>query len=83
MNDHTSLFQTLPFWLSQVRLVVKNLLDNAGDVKEVGFIPGLENPLEKGMATYSSILAWRISMDRGAWSAAVQGAAMSQTQLSN
>ena len=38
---------------------MKNLLDNAGDVKEVGFIPGLENPLEKGMATYSSILAWR------------------------
>ena len=62
MNDHTSLFQTLPFWLSQVRLVVKNLLDNAGDVKEVGFIPGLENPLEKGMATYSSILAWKIPL---------------------
>ena len=28
---------------------------------------GLEDALEKGMATYSSILAWRISMDRGAW----------------
>ena len=37
--------------------MVKNLLDNAGDVKDVGFIPGLENPLEKGMATHSSILA--------------------------
>ena len=24
-----------------------------------------EDPLEKGMATHSSILAWRISMDRG------------------
>ena len=23
--------------------------------------------LEKGMATHSSILAWRIPMDRGAW----------------
>ena len=79
MNDHTSLFQTLPFWLSQVRLVVKNLLDNAGDVKEVGFIPGLENPLEKGMATYSSILAWRISMGRGAWWATVHGVAKSRT----
>ena len=26
-----------------------------------------EDPLEVGMATYSSILAWRIPMDRGAW----------------
>ena len=30
---------------------------NAGDL---GLIPGLEDPLEKGMATLSSILAWRI-----------------------
>ena len=28
-----------------------------------------EDPLEEGMATYSNILAWRISMDRGAWQA--------------
>ena len=28
---------------------------------------GLKDPLEEGMATYSSIVAWRISMDRGAW----------------
>ena len=26
---------------------------------------GWEDPLEEGMATYSSILAWRIPMDRG------------------
>jgi len=32
---------------------------------------GWEDPLEKGMATHSSILAWRIPMDRGAWRAAV------------
>ena len=32
---------------------------------------GQEDPLEEDMATYSSILAWRISMDRGAWQAAV------------
>ena len=30
---------------------------NEGDL---GSIPGSEEPLEKGMATYSSILAWRI-----------------------
>ena len=31
---------------------------------------GWEDPLEEGMATHSSILAWRILMDRGAWWAA-------------
>ena len=30
-------------------------------------------PLEEGMATYSSILAWRIPMNRGAWRATVHG----------
>ena len=28
---------------------------------------GLEDPLEEGVATHSSILAWRIPRDRGAW----------------
>ena len=32
---------------------------------------GWEDPLEKGMATQSSILAWRIPMHRGAWRAIV------------
>ena len=31
---------------------------------------GWEDPLEKEMATRSSILAWGIPMDRGAWQAA-------------
>ena len=35
------------------------------------------------MATHSSILAWRISMDRGAWWATVRGVAKSWTQLSD
>ena len=30
---------------------------------------GQEDPLEEGTATHSSILAWRIPMDRGAWPA--------------
>ena len=38
---------------------------------------GWEDPLEKGMATHSSILAWRIPMDRGAWRATVHGVAKS------
>ena len=42
---------------------------------------GWEDPLEEGMATQSSILAWRIPMDRGAWQAAVHGVPKSQTWL--
>ena len=34
---------------------------------------GWEDSLEEGMGTYSSILAWRIPMDKGAWQAAVHG----------
>ena len=40
---------------------------------------GHEDPLEKGMATYSSILAWRIRMDRGAQWATVHAVAKNQT----
>ena len=44
---------------------------------------GWEDPLGEGMATHSSILAWRIPMDRGAWWATVHGVAKSWTQLSD
>ena len=45
----------------QVALVVKNPPANAGDVKRHRFNPlNWEDPLEEGMATHSSILAWRI-----------------------
>ena len=40
---------------------------------------GQEGPLEEGMATHSSILAWRIPLDRGAWQATVHEVAKSQT----
>ena len=38
---------------------------------------GWEDPLEEGMATHSSILAWRIPMERGVWWATVHGVAES------
>ena len=38
-----------------------------------------EDPLEEGMATHSSILAWRISIETGAWRATVHGASKSWT----
>ena len=42
---------------SQVAAVVKNLPASAGDLRDVCLIPGQEDPLEKEMATHSSILA--------------------------
>ena len=47
-------------WASQAVLVIKKLLTNAGDTRDAGSIPGQEEPLEEGMTTRSSILAWRI-----------------------
>ena len=44
---------------------------------------GWEDPLEEDMATYSSILAWRISMGREAWQVTVHGVTDSQTRLSD
>ena len=39
---------------------------------------GWEDPLEKGKATHSSILAWRIPMGRDAWQATVHGISKSR-----
>ena len=47
----------------------------------LGLIPGLGSSPGEGLSTHSSILAWRIPVDRGAWQAAVHGIAMSRTQL--
>ena len=49
---------------------------NAGDP---GSIPGSGRPPGGGMASHSSIPAWRIPMDRGAWQATVYRVAESQT----
>ena len=65
----------------QVALVVKNLPASAGDIRDVGPVPGLgrspggrhSNPLQ-----YSCL---KNPMDRGAWKATVHRVAKSQTQL--
>ena len=44
----------------KVALEVKNQPANAEDVRDAGSTPGSEDALEKEMATYSSILAWKI-----------------------
>ena len=65
----------------QVALEVKNPPANAGDTRDMGSIPGGKDPLEEGTANHSSVLAWRIPMDRGAWRATVHEVAKSQTRL--
>ena len=57
--------------------MVKNLPANAGDIRDAGSISGSEDPLGEGMATHTSILAWRIPMDRGSWQTTVHGVAKS------
>ena len=48
------------FGASQVALVVKSPTASAGDIRDSGSTLGLVTFLEEGMATHSSILAWRI-----------------------
>jgi len=58
-----------------VALVVKNPPVNAGDTGDAGSISGLRRSLEEGMATHSSILAWRMSWKEepgGLWSIGLQ-----------
>ena len=40
--------------------MVKSLPANAGDAGDMGLIPGFRRSPEEGMATHSSVLAWRI-----------------------
>ena len=44
---------------------------------------GWEDSLKEGVATHSTILAWRIPMDGGAWRATFHGVTKSQTRLSD
>ena len=45
---------------SQVALVVKNSLVDAGDVRDASPSLAQEDPLEEGMVVHSRVLAWRI-----------------------
>ena len=67
-------------WASFIAQMVKNL-----PAMQKTWVQSLgqEDSLEKGMATHSSILAWRVPMDRGAWQSRVHGVAKSQARLSD
>ena len=48
--------------------LVTQMVKNLPSVQETWVSSlGREDPLEEEMATHSSLLAWRIPMDRGAW----------------
>ena len=53
-------------WASQVTAGVKNLPGSAGDIRDVGSIPGLEDLLKEGMAAHSSIPCLENPTDREA-----------------
>ena len=65
-------------WASLVAQMVKKSL-----VMQETWVQFLswEDPLEEGMATHFSILAWRIPMNRGAWQTTVHRVAKSWIQL--
>ena len=75
------------FWKAFVSIgayLVAQMVKNLPAIQKIWIRSlGWEDPLEKGMATHSSILSWRIPMDRGAWWIAVHDVAKSQTQLSD
>ena len=60
-------------------LVVKNPPANAENIEKQVLSLGREDSLDEGIATHSSIFAWRIPMDRGVWWATVHRVAKSWT----
>ena len=66
-------------WASKVLLVVKNLLANAGDIRDTVLIPGLGRSPGEGNSNPLQYSCLENPMGRGAWWATVHGVAKSQT----
>ena len=66
--------------VSQVALVVKNLPANAGDLRDMGSIPGLGRSPGEGHGNPLQYSCLENPMDRGAWQATVHEVTQSQTQ---
>ena len=66
---------------SQVVLVVKNPPANAGNIKDVGLIPGSGRSPGGGHGNPLQYSCLENPMDRGAWRATVYRVAKSQTRL--
>ena len=70
-------------WASQVGLLVKNPLANAGDFRATGLIPGLGRSPGAGNGNPLQDSHLEDPMDGGAWKATIHGVAKSRTQLSD
>ena len=68
---------------SQVALLVKNPPANAGDIRDVGSIPGSGRSPGGGPGNSLQYSGLENPMDRGAWWITVHGVTKSQTQLNN
>ena len=66
-------------WASQMALVVKNPPVKAGDVRDVGLIPGWERSPGGGHGNPLQYSCLENPTDRGAWRTAVQGVAKRRT----
>ena len=65
--------------LAEMGFPVAQMVKNLPAVQETWVQSlGWEDPLEEGMTTHSSILAWRIAMDREAWWATVHEVSQSE-----
>ena len=62
-------------------LVIKNVPTNAGDIRDVGSIPGSGRFPGEGNGDPLQYSCMENLMDSGAWWATVHGVAKSQTQL--
>ena len=58
--ERRSLGVVFPDFLSGLGIFVLIGKESACNERDLGWIPGLRRSLEKGKATHSSILAWRI-----------------------
>ena len=64
--------------------LVSQMVNNPPATRETWvWSQGWEDPMKEGMATHSSILAWKIPMDREIWQATVHGVTKSQIWLSD
>ena len=68
-------------WASQVAVVVKNPSANAGDIRDMGSIPGSRRSLGEGNGNSLQYSCLESLMDKGAWQATVHRIAQSWTQL--
>ena len=71
----------MPYWASQVVLVVRNPPANAGDIRDAGLIPGLGRSPSEGNGNPLQYSCQENPVDRGAWQATVPGVAKSLKQL--